>query len=130
MPIGKNGKPKDSYFRHWPLERRIEKYMEFNEKFDLREDPDLVDGMSHRLHWDEHPAVWLLRDTKLSLEERIAITIQWSFSNEKWTNLANNPRQRLGRATSSVRRRASVLATTYFKIYYPKGTKVKEWLVV
>ena len=76
MTVGKNGKPKESYFRHWPLERRIEKYMEFNEKFDLREDPDLVEGMSHRLHWDEHPAVEILRESSLSLQERIAITIQ------------------------------------------------------
>ena len=87
IPIGSNGKPQDSYFRHWPLERRIEKYNEFNAKFDLRVDPDLVDGFSHRLHWDEHPAVWRLRDADLTLEERIAITIHWSFSNEKWTNL-------------------------------------------
>ena len=43
VTIGKNGKPRESYFRHWSLERRIEKYMEFNEKFDLREDPDLVE---------------------------------------------------------------------------------------
>jgi len=83
IPIGKNGKPQDSYFRNWSLEERIEKYMEFNRKFDLREDPDLVEGFSHRLHWHEHPAVWRLRDAGLSLEEQIAVTIHFSFSNEK-----------------------------------------------
>lgn len=128
MPIGKNGKPQDSYFRHWPLERRIEKYMEFNEKFDLREDPDLVDGMSHRLHWDEHPAVWMLRDADLSLEERIALTIHWSFSNEKWTNflaILEKGWDSLENLFEEERAARSDL----FQIYYPKGTKVKEWLI-
>ena len=127
MPIGKNGKPQDSYFRHWPIERRIEKYMEFNEKFDLREDPDLVDGMSHRLHWDEHPAVWRLREENLSLEERIAVTIHWSFSNEKWTNLLtilDKGWDALGPLFEEERCSRSDL----FQVYYPKGTKVKEWL--
>lgn len=101
--------------------------MEFNEKFDLREDPDLVDGMSHRLHWDEHPAVWRLREEKLSLEERIAVTIHWSFSNEKWTNLLtilDKGWDALGPLFEEERCSRSDL----FQVYYPKGTKVKEWL--
>ena len=70
--------------------------MEFNEKFDLRKDPDLVDGMSHRLHWDEHPGVWKLRDSGLSLEELLSITIHWSFSNEKWTKHVVDFRKGMG----------------------------------
>jgi hypothetical protein len=128
IPIGSNGKPQDSYFRHWPLERRIEKYMEFNRKFDLREDPDLVEGFSHRLHWHEHPAVWRLREADLSLEERIAVTIHFSFSNEKWTNLTtilDEGWDALRDLFATERHARSDL----FQIYYPKGTIVKEWLV-
>lgn len=128
MPIGKNGKPQDSYFRHWSIERRIEKYMEFNEKFDLREDPDLVDGMSHRLHWDEHPAVWRLREEKLSLEERIAVTIHWSFSNEKWTNLLTILDKGWD-ALPALFEEERAARSDLFQIYYPKGTKTKQWLV-
>lgn len=128
MPIGKNGKPQDSYFRHWPLERRIEKYMEFNRKFDLREDPDLVDGMSHRLHWDEHPAVWRLREGDLSLEERIAVCIHWSFSNEKWTNLLTILEKGWD-SLESLFEEERAARNDLFQVYYPKGTKVKEWLI-
>jgi len=126
--IGTNGKPQDSYFRHWPLERRIEKYNEFNRKFDRREDPDLVEGFSHRLHWDEHPAVWRLRDADLSLENRIAITIHWSFSNEKWTNLLtllDHGWDALEGLFATERHARSDL----FQIYYPKGTIVRDWLI-
>lgn len=128
IPIGSNGKPQDSYFRHWPLERRIEKYNEFNRKFDLRVDPDLVDGFSHRLHWDEHPAVWRLRDADLTLEERIAITIHWSFSNEKWTNLVtllDHGWDALEDLFATERHARSDL----FQVYYKKGTVVRDWLI-
>ena len=128
IPIGPNGKPQDSYFRHWPLERRIEKYNEFNQKFDLRIDPDLVEGFSHRLHWDEHPAVWRLRDADLSLEDRIAVTIHFSFSNEKWTNfttILDHGWDALHDLFANERAARSDL----FQIYYPKGTNVREWLI-
>jgi hypothetical protein len=128
IPIGSNGKPQGSYFEHWPLERRIEKYNEFNRKFDLRVDPDLVEGFSHRLHWDEHPAVWRLRDADLTLEERIAVTIHWSFSNEKWTNLLtilDHGWDALDGLFTTERHARSDL----FQIYYPKGTNVKQWLI-
>jgi hypothetical protein len=127
-PIGKNGKPQDSYFRHWSLERRIEKYMEFIEKFDRREDPDLVEGFSHRLHWAEHPAVWRLREENLSLEERIAVTIHWSFSNEKWTNLLTI----LDKGWDALKplfEEERCARSDLFQVYYTKGTKVKEWLI-
>ena len=87
-----------------------------------------MDGFSHRLHWDEHPAVWRLRDADLTLEERIAITIHWSFSNEKWTNLLailDHGWDFLDDLLETERHARSDL----FQIYYPKGTKVKEWLI-
>ena len=127
IPIGKNGKPQDSYFRHWPLERRIEKYTEFNRKFDLREDPDLVEGMSHRLHWDEHPAVWRLREADLGLEERIALTIHWSFSNEKWTNFLTILEKGWD-ALDDLFEEERVARNDLFQVYYPKGTKVRQCL--
>lgn len=102
--------------------------MEFNRKFDLREDPNLVEGFSHRLHWHEHPAVWRLREADLSLEERIAVTIHFSFSNEKWTNLTtilDEGWDALRYLFATERHARSDL----FQIYYPKGTIVKEWLV-
>ena len=102
--------------------------MEFNRKFDLREDPDLVEGFSHRLHWHEHPAVWRLREADLSLEERIAVTIHFSFSNEKWTNLTtilDEGWDALRDLFATERHARSDL----FQIYYPKGTIVKEWLI-
>jgi hypothetical protein len=110
------------------LERRIEKYMEFNRKFDLRVDPDLVEGFSHRLHWHEHPAVWRLRDADLSLEDRIAITIHFSFSNEKWTNLVTI----LDEGWDALRdlfKTERCSRSDLFQIYYPKGTVVKDWLI-
>jgi len=128
IPLGKNGKPQDTYFRHWSLERRLAKFNEFSCKFDLREDPDLVDGFSHRLHWAEHPAVWRLRDADLSLEERIALTIHWSFSNEKWTNFLTI----LEKGWDSLEdlfEEERVARNDLFQVYYPKGTKVRQWLI-
>lgn len=87
-----------------------------------------MEGFSHRLHWDEHPAVWRLRDAELSLEERIAVTIHFSFSNEKWTNLTtilDHGWDSLSQLFETERHARSDL----FQIYYPKGTSVKEWLV-
>tara|TARA_R110001592_G_scaffold144202_1_gene367276 strand:+ start:566 stop:1390 length:825 start_codon:yes stop_codon:yes gene_type:complete len=101
--------------------------MEFNRKFDLREDPDLVEGMSHRLHWDEHPAVWRLRDADLGLEERIALTIHWSFSNEKWTNFLTILEKGWD-ALDDLFEEERVARNDLFQVYYPKGTKVRQWL--
>ena len=102
--------------------------MEFNRKFDLRADPDLVEGFSHRLHWDEHPAVWRLAEENLSLEERIAVTMHWSFSNEKWTNLITILDKGWG-ALEDLFEEERASRSDLFQVYYPRGTKVKQWLI-
>jgi hypothetical protein len=102
--------------------------MEFREKFDLREDPDIVEGFSHRKHWCEHPAVWRLAEENLSLEERIAVTVHWSFSNEKWTNLLTILDKGWD-ALYGLFEEERCSRSDLFQVYYPLGTKVKEWLI-
>jgi hypothetical protein len=85
--------------------------------------------MSHRLHWDEHPAVWKLRDADLSLEERIAVTIHWSFCNEKWTNLLTILEKGWDALPALFEEEGRAARSDLFQVYYTKGTKVKEWLV-
>ena len=53
-------KPTDTWMQDYTLDQRKEKFFEFCEKFDKREDDLLRDDFqifSHRLHWHEHPYV-------------------------------------------------------------------------
>lgn len=114
------------------VEQRIQKYFEFCRAFDKREDHILRDNFqqhSHRLHWHEHPYVDVIKTVK-TLRERIWLTLLFSFTNEHWgtfmraveggtvglCDLFSDPKVRHARSD-------------LFQIYYPKGTKVREWLI-
>ena len=127
----KNGKkPVDSWMRNWTLDQRLEKFFEFCREFDLREDKLLANDyqiFSHRLHWHEHPFCDLIRDIK-DLKDVLWYTLVFSFTNEHWgtlTHLINNGVESTRDHFSYNRHARSDL----FQIYYPKNTKVKEWLL-
>jgi len=126
----KGKKPKDSWMRDWTLDQRIDKFFEFCQKFDDRQDSLLKDEyqiFSHRLHWHEHPyceLMQLVTDNEL----RMYYTLVFSFSNEHWgtlTRLMNEGKE----ATREFFVENRHARNDLFQIYYPKGTNVKDWLL-
>ena len=131
IPFSTSGKPQDSWMRNWTQEERLEKFYEYLYKFNKREDKLLRDEFqifSHRVSWAENPFTFKFKDAALSLEEKIALTIHFSFSNEKWTNVVSiyeNGWDSLYGLFDNERAARSDL----FQIYHVKGTKVREWLI-
>jgi hypothetical protein len=131
----KKGKPTETWMKEYTLDERKAKFFEFCDKFDERKDDLLKDDFqifSHRLHWDEHPYVEFLQNegSKIKLRnfEKIWYTIAFSFSNEHWGTfkaLYNNGQEGLRQRFERNRHARSDL----FQIYYPKGTKVAQWLI-
>ena len=126
----KNGKPTESWMKDWTQEERFEKFFEWCQAFDKREDKLLKEDyqiFSHRLHWHEHPFVDVMQpitDNKL----RLFYTLVFSFSNEHWGTLTSlmNDGIILTRERFKTQRHAR---NDLFQIYYPKGTNVKDWLI-
>lgn len=131
VPMLPNGKPSRSWMKDWTQEQRTEKFFEFCRAYDKREDSLLRDNyqqFSHRLHWDECPFVEYVKiyeDPKLLLHA----CILFSFTNEHWKTFraweeGYNPglRDYLLEGNRPCR-------SDLFQIYYPKGTKVEEWLL-
>jgi len=127
----KKKKPVDTWMKDYTLDQRKEKFFEFCDKFDLRLDDLLKDDFqifSHRLHWHEHPYVDFFKGKDVSNFEKILYTITYSFSNEHWGTFKalydggeNGLRSRFERHRHA--------RSDLFQIYYPKGTKVSEWLI-
>jgi len=130
-PEFKGKKPKDSWMAQWPLEQRIEKFFEFCQKFDRREDTLLKDEyqiFSHRLHWHEHPYCYFMRDKVTDNELRMFYTLVFSFSNEHWGTF----KQLVGNNIPAMEdhfKHNRHARNDLFQIYYPKGTNVKHWLL-
>ncbi len=128
-PILKKGKVTNHLLEKWPLEERIQKFFEFCRAYDVREEPLLKSNpqqFSHRLHWDEMPYVEEMKNEK-DVEKLLHHTIVWSFSNEHWLTfrtLRDHGIDAMKNRFVTERHARSDL----FQIYYPKGTKVKEWL--
>lgn len=133
----KKKKPTDTWMQEYTLDERKAKFFEFCEKFDQRKDDLLKDDFqifSHRLHWDEHPYVDFLKDEGRTITEqlddfkKIWFTILFSFSNEHWLTfktLYDHGQDGLRERFEKHRHARSDL----FQIYYPKGTKVSQWLI-
>ena len=128
-PILKKVKVTNHLLEKWPLEERIQKFFEFCRVYDVREEPLLKSNpqqFSHRLHWDEMPYVEEMKNEK-DVEKLLHHTIVWSFSNEHWLTfraLRDHGVDAMRNRFVTERHERSDL----FQIYYPKGTKVKEWL--
>jgi len=126
----KGKKPIDSWMRDWSLDQRIDKFFEFCQKFDDRQDDLLKDEyqiFSHRLHWHEHPYCGLMQSVTDN-ELRMYYTLVFSFSNEHWgtlTRLMNEGKE----ATREFFVENRHARNDLFQIYYPKGTNVKDWLL-
>lgn len=128
-PILKKGKVTNHLLEKWPLEERIQKFFEFCRAYDVRKEPLLKSNpqqFSHRLHWDEMPYVEEMKNEK-DVEKLLHHTIVWSFSNEHWLTF----RALRDHGVDAMRNRFVTerhARSDLFQIYYPKGTKVKEWL--
>jgi hypothetical protein len=126
----KNGKPIESWMKDWTQEERFDKFFEFCEAFDKRQDKLLAEDyqiFSHRLHWHEHPFCDLMKDVTDPMK-RLWYTLVFSFTNEHWgtlTMLINDGEEALKKHFKDNRHARNDL----FQIYYPKGTDVKEWLL-
>ena len=128
-PILKKGKVTNHLLEKWSLEERMQKFFEFCRAYDVREEPLLKSNpqqFSHRLHWDEMPYVEEMKHEK-DVEKLLHHTIVWSFSNEHWLTfrtLRDHGIDAMKNRFITERHARSDL----FQVYYPKGTKVKEWL--
>jgi hypothetical protein len=117
--------------RNWTQEERFEKFFEFLDKFDKREDPLLRDEyqiFSHRRSWADNPFTHRFRDVDMTLAEKIALTVHFSFSNEKWVNVVTI-QEKGWDALPPLFEEERASRSDLFQIYYKKGTIVKDWLV-
>ena len=126
----KGKKPAESWMKNWSEEARLEKFFEFCQVFDLREDSLLKNDyqiFSHRLHWHEHPFCDLMQGITDS-RERLWYTLVFSFTNEHWGTLSKLIKE----GEASVREHFKGhrhARNDLFQIYYPKDTNVKDWLL-
>ena len=130
-PEFKGKKPKDSWMIQWPLEQRIEKFFEFCQKYDIRQDTLLKDEyqiFSHRLHWHEHPYCYYMRDNVTDNELRMFYTLVFSFSNEHWGTFKQLVNSNIPAMEDHFKHNRHA-RNDLFQIYYPKGTNVKHWLL-
>ena len=127
----KKKKPTDTWMQEYTLDERKAKFFEFCDKFDKRQDDLLRDDFqifSHRLHWHEHPYIGFFKQRPIDNFHKIWYTIAYSFSNEHWGTfkaLHDNGQEGLRQRFENNRHARSDL----FQIYYPKGTKVAQWLI-
>ena len=128
-PILKKGKPTNIILGDYTQEERFQKFFEFCRAYDVREEPLLKANpqqFSHRLHWDEMPYAYEMKDEK-NIETLLHHTIVWSFSNEHWLTfraLRDHGIEAMKTRFETERHARSDL----FQIYYPKGTIVRNWL--
>lgn len=124
------GKELEVLLPHMDVEERIQKYFEFCRAFDKREDPVLRDHFqqhSHRLHWQEHPYVDFMKD--VPLKDRIWLTLLFSFTNEHWKTFEAAYFGGFEGLKKYLEGDDRPCRSDLFQIYYPKGTKVKEFLL-
>jgi len=131
VKLNDKGKPTESFMKNWTQERRTAKFFEFCRAYDQREDSLLKHNyqqFSHRLHWHECPFVDLLA-LEYDPEFVLHSCILFSFTNEHWLTYRSfydgyNPglRDYINEGNRPCR-------SDLFQIYYPKGTKVEEWLL-
>lgn len=125
------GKPTRSWMKDWTQEERTEKFFEFCRSYDLREDSMLKENyqqLSHRLHWHECPFVDHVK-TMTDPCEILNACVLFSFTNEHWqtfTAWLNGKKDGLKKRFNEGHRHSR---SDLFQIYYPKGTKVHEWLI-
>jgi hypothetical protein len=125
------GKPTRSWMHEWDQEARTEKFFDFCRAYDMREDSMLKENyqqLSHRLHWHECPFVDVVRDMTDPFEILNACVL-FSFTNEHWqtfTSWLNGKKDGLRQRFEEGHRHSR---SDLFQIYYPKDTKVSEWLI-
>lgn len=131
VPMLPSGKPSRSWMKDWTQEERTEKFFEFCRAYDKREDSLLAENyqqFSHRLHWDECPFVDTLK-TNDDPEMVLHACLLFSFTNEHWqTFLAWKEGYNTG-LRDYLYAGNRPCRSDLFQIYYPKGTKVEEWLL-
>lgn len=123
-------KPKQSWMDSWTQEERIQKFFEFLREFDSREDNLLKNHyhiFSHRLHWDEHPWVDLVKDVT-DPQEILWYSLVFSFSREHWGTISNLVKH--GEEYTSKRfDHDTFVRNDLFQIFFPKDTNLQEWIL-
>ena len=110
--------------------QEADRFFHFCRIFDLREDPLLFNDhqiFSHRLHWDEHPFVDLMKEVT-DPQDRLAYALIFSFSNEHWGTLTHIMNHGITKTREYFKENRHA-RNDLFQIYYPKDTNVKEWLL-
>ena len=118
------------------IKYRINDYLKFLKEFDSRsniivqENPNFF---SHRLHWDEHPFCYNIREkfdinTIEGLQGALSSCLVFSFSNEHW-GLINNYWDK-GNTVFSELKNTELCRKDLFQIYLKKGCTVRNSLYV
>ena len=131
VPMLPNGKPARSWMKDWTQEERTEKFFEFCRAYDKREDSLLRDNyqqFSHRLHWDECPFVEEVRGIK-DPQLILHACLLFSFTNEHWMTFSSWLENYQAGLRDYLNEGNRPCRSDLFQIYYPKGTKVEEWLL-
>ena len=126
-----DGKPTSSLMSNWSLDDRIEKFWEFCRAYDQREDTLLKENyqqLSHRLHWHECPFVDVMSQVHDPLEV-ISGSMLFSFTNEHWQMFKAWNDEAFEGVDQYIKSGNRHSRHDLFQIYFPKGTKVDEWLV-
>ena len=116
--------------KDWTQEERTEKFFEFCRAYDHRKDSLLKENyqqFSHRLHWHECPFV---EDVSNIANKELVLhsCLLFSFTNEHWQTFCEWKYHGVdGLKARFENNRHS--RSDLFQIYYPKGTKVDEWLI-
>lgn len=126
-----DGKPVASLMQNWSLDDRIAKFWEFCRAYDKREDTILKENyqqLSHRLHWHECPFVDKMSKVD-DPEQVIAGSVLFSFTNEHWQTFRHWYDEGFKGVRDYMYAGNRHSRHDLFQIYFPKGTKVDEWLV-
>ena len=116
------------------IKYRINDYLTFLKEFDSRSNPIVNENpnfFSHRLHWDEHPFCYEIRErfdinTLDGLEKVLSSCLVFSFSNEHWGCIENYWNR--GSIIFDELKNTELCRKDLFQIYLKKGCTAKESL--
>lgn len=116
------------------IKHRINDYLTFLKEFDSRSNPIVNENpnfFSHRLHWDEHPFCYEIRErfdvnTLDGLQKAFSSCLVFSFSNEHWGCIENYWNK--GSIVFNQLKNTELCRKDLFQIYLKKGCTSRESL--
>ena len=115
------------------VEKNIEEYLSFLNNFDSRTNyytKEFYQYFSHRLHWDEHPFCYKLREnfseiTEKSIEDILNCCLVFSFLNEHYITFEGF----LKEGNNYILKNTNLSRYDLFEIYLPLGMTKQQSLI-